>query len=80
MNIIEHMEEKTKETYYTSAFIPNFANKIFSGESRAVKKEKLVQMLKKDDRKGMGVYEFVNLMATIERQTANRKVPIIWFL
>ena len=40
--VVAEMEEKTKETYYASAFVPNFANKLFSGEDRAVKVEKLM--------------------------------------
>lgn len=68
------MEEKTKETYYASAFVPNFANKLFSGEDRAVKVEKLMDVLKREQREGLGVYEFVNLMATMERQTKSKKV------
>ena len=28
--VVAEMEEKTKETYYASAFVPNFANKLFS--------------------------------------------------
>ena len=72
--VVAEMEEKTKEKYYTSAFIPNFANKLFSGEDRGVKLEKLVDALKKDERDGMGVYEFVNVMSVMERHTKAKKV------
>ena len=72
--IIQHMEEKTKETYFTSAFKPNFADKLCSGEARSVKMVKLIDSVKSDKREGMGIYEFVNLMATIERQAKNKKV------
>ncbi len=75
--VVAEMEEKTKETYYASAFVPNFANKLFSGEDRAVKVEKLMDVLKREQREqceGLGVYEFVNLMATMERQTKSKKV------
>ena len=37
-------------------------------------KEKLVDALKKDERDGMGVYEFVNVMSVMERQTKAKKV------
>lgn len=74
IKMVTEMEEKTKEKYYTSAFIPNFANKLFSGEDRGVKLEKLVDALKKDERAGMGVYEFVNVMSVMERQTKAKKV------
>ena len=76
-SVVAEMEEKTKETYYASAFVPNFANKLFSGEDRAVKVEKLMDVLKREQREqceGLGVYEFVNLMATMERQTKSKKV------
>lgn len=72
--VVAEMEEKTKETYYASAFVPNFANKLFSGEDRAVKVEKLMDVLKREPSEGLGVYEFVNLMATMERQTKSKKV------
>ena len=72
--IIQYMEEKTKEIYFTSAFKPNFADKLFSGEARNVKMMKLVDSIQNDKREGMGIYEFVNLMATMERQTKNKKV------
>lgn len=48
--VVAEMEEKTKETYYASAFVPNFANKLFSGEDRAVKVEKLMDVLKREQR------------------------------
>ena len=48
--VVAEMEEKTKETYYASAFVPNFANKLFSGEDRAVKVEKLMDVLKRQQR------------------------------
>ena len=79
--VVAEMEEKTKETYYASAFVPNFANKLFSGEDRAVKVEKLMDVLKREQREqceGLGVYEFVNLMATMERQTKSKKVGKEW--
>ena len=76
MNIVEELERVNKETYFTSAFIPNFANKMFSSESRAVKKEKLLDALKKDTREGMGVYEFVNVIALVARQTVSNKVGV----
>ena len=72
--VVAEMEEKTKETYYANAFVPNFANKLFSGEDRAVKVEKLMDVLKREQCEGLGVYEFVNLMATMERQTKSKKV------
>ena len=46
IEMVTEMEEKTKEKYYTSAFIPNFANKLFSGEDRSVK-EKLEEACSK---------------------------------
>lgn len=77
LEIVEHLEEKNKETYFTSAFKPNFADKMFSSEARGVKMFKLVEWIKCDKREGMGVYEFVNLMAVIERQTKNKKVGLV---
>ena len=74
ISIVETLQEKTKEVYYDGAFKPNFADKMFSGEARSVKPGKLIDVLKKDGRKGMGVYEFVNVMAIVERQTKNKKV------
>ena len=72
--MVEEMETKTKETYFASAFVPNFANKLFSGEDRAVKVEKMMDVLKRKQEEGLGVYEFVNVMATMERQTKSKKV------
>lgn len=77
LEIVEHLEEKNKETYFTSAFKPNFADKMFSSEARGVKMFKLVEWIKCDKREGMGVYEFVNLMAVVERQTKNKKVRLV---
>ena len=74
ISIVETLQEKTKEVYYDNAFKPNFADRMFSGEARNVKASKLMDVLKKDSRKGMGVYEFVNVMAIVERQTKNKKV------
>ena len=74
ISIVETLQEKTKEVYYDNAFKPNFADKMFSGDARNVKSSKLIDVLKKDSRKGMGVYEFVNVMAIVERQTKNKKV------
>lgn len=42
-----------------------------------MKVEKLMDVLKREQREqceGLGVYEFVNLMATMERQTKSKKV------
>ena len=74
LEAVNELESKTKETYYASAFKPNFANKLFSSEARGLKNEKLVAVLQKDARKGMGIYEFTNIMAIVERQTKHKKV------
>ena len=39
-----------------------------------MKVEKLMDVLKREQCEGLGVYEFVNLMATMERQTKSKKV------
>ena len=74
IDFVTTLQEKTKETYYTSAFVPNFADKLFSAEARAVKKTPLLEYLKAHSDLRMGVYDFVKLMAVIERQNKSKKV------
>ena len=76
LDVVNELENKTKEVYYYSPFKPNFANKLFSSEARGLKNEKLVTVLKNDTRKGMGIYEFTNIMSIIERQTKHKKVVL----
>ena len=78
LQAVHELEGKTKETYYASAFKPNFANKLFSSEARGLKNEKLVTVLEKDTRKGMGIYEFTNIMSIVERQTKHKKVRLFF--
>ena len=74
IEFIETLQEKTKEVYYTSAFIPNFANKLFSSDDRSISKTPIVEYLKDDPELKMGVYDFVKLMAIVERQQKAKKV------
>lgn len=74
IDVVTTLQEKTKETFYTSAFVPNFADKLFSAEARAVKKTTLLEYLKANSDMRMGVYDFVKMMATIERQNTSKKV------
>ena len=74
IEFVETLQEKTKETYYTSAFIPNFANKLFSSAARSVKKESLLEVLKSHPEDRMEIFAFSNLFALIERQQKDKKV------
>lgn len=74
IDFVKELEKSNGETYYDSAFIPNFANKLISKRDREVKPAKLVGALENDKRAGMEVYEFVNLLGVIERQKKNKKV------
>ena len=74
IDFIQTLQEKTKETYYTSAFIPNFANKLFSSEDRSITKTPSLDSLKADPELRMGIYDFVKLMAIVERQQKAKKV------
>ncbi len=74
IDFIQTLQEKTKETYYTSAFIPNFANKLFSSEDRSITKTPILDYLKADPELRMGIYDFVKLMAIVERQQKAKKV------
>lgn len=73
IDFVKELEKSNGETYYDSAFIPNFANKLISKRDREVKPAKLVGALENDKRAGMEVYEFVNLLGVIERQKKNKK-------
>ena len=74
IDFIQTLQEKTKETYYTSAFVPNFANKLFSSEDRSITKTPILEYLKSDPELKMGIYDFVKLMAIVERQQKAKKV------
>lgn len=76
VDFIETLQEKTKETYYSNAFVPNFANKLFSSDDRAVKKTPILDDLKANPDMKMGIYDFVKLMAVIERQQKAKKVGV----
>ena len=74
IDCVETLQEKTKEKYYTSAFIPNWANKLLSSAARSVKKQSLLEMLRNSEQEKMEIYDFVKLMAVVERQHKAKKV------
>lgn len=74
IEFVETLQEKTKETYYTSAFLPNFANKLFSSAARSVKKEPLLEVLKSHSEDRMEILDLAKLFALIERQQKDKKV------
>lgn len=74
IDCVETLQEKTKEKYYTSAFIPNWANKLLSSAARSVKKQSLLTMLQNSEQEQMDIYDFVKLMAVVERQHKAKKV------
>ena len=76
LKFIEYVESTSKTKFYYSSFVPNFANKIFSSETRGIYSELMIDRIKRDSRKGMEIFEFVNLVGTMERQAKKTAVRI----
>ena len=74
LDLVKQMQEKTKVEFKNSGFVPNWANKIVSQRDRQMKTVALVEALEKEAKEGLEMYDFLEVMACMERQMKGARV------
>ena len=74
LELVKEMQEKMKVTFMSTGFVPNRANKIISKRDREMKPVELVKVLEDKAKEGLEIYDFLNVMACMERQLKGIKV------
>ena len=74
LDLVKQMQEKTKVEFKNSGFVPNWANKIVSQRDRQMKAVALVEALEKEAKEGLEMYDFLEVMACMERQMKGARV------
>ena len=74
LDLVKQMQEKTKVEFKNSGFVPNWANKIVSQRDRQMKPVALVEALGKEAKEGLEMYDFLEVMACMERQMKGARV------
>ena len=74
LDLVKQMQEKTKVEFKNSGFVPNWANKIVSQRDRQMKPVALVEALEKEAKEGLEMYDFLEVMACMERQMKGARV------
>ena len=74
LDLVKQMQEKTKVEFKNSGFVPNWANMIVSQRDRQMKPVALVEALEKEAKEGLEMYDFLEVMACMERQMKGARV------
>ena len=71
---MEEMQQSLKLSFKSTAFLPNWANMIISKRDRQLKSVLLVDALKENAKEGLELYDFMQVLACMERQMKGVKV------